>query len=277
MSSDNALRCTEMTIFVKFLRVRTSTPFMDAPPWGAGRGTVCGVLPPLSNPIGQTYLQGAVVPTDKGQRRACGQPRGDTKEVVKEKHVPRPRTRSHGNGGERKSYAPRHGVFSAPAPRLRSRKQSKALSRPRAKSGDGRKTAGAAANNARRSKARAAPFPPSSAGQCLVMTMRSLCALVRCPGMIDDAGGDCPHACPRRSITAHSQPQRSHSPRQTTVPTALTGRSLSPNWPAVSRCPAGAARRRARPPAFAARARPPSAQCVSPRAPCAARSDWRRR
>ena len=122
-----------------------------------------------------------------------------------------------------------------------------------------------------------APLPPSSAGQCWVMTMRSLCALVRCPGMIDDAGGDSPHACPRRSVTAHSQPQRSHSPRQTTVPTALTGRSPSSSWPAVSRCPAAAARRRARPPAFAARARPPSAQCVSPRAPCAARSGWRRR
>ena len=122
-----------------------------------------------------------------------------------------------------------------------------------------------------------APFPPSSAGQCLVMTMRSLCALVRCPGMIDDAGGDCPHACPRRSVTAHSQPQRSHSPRQTTVPTALTGRSPSSSWPAVSRCPAAAARRRARPPAFAARAHPPRARCVSPRAPCAARSGWRRR
>ena len=126
-------------------------------------------------------------------------------------------------------------------------------------------------------RAGGAPLPPSSAGQCWVMTMRSLCALVRCPGMIDDAGGDSPHACPRRSVTAHSQPQRSHSPRQTTVPTALTGLSPSSSWPAVSRCPVAAARRRARPPAFAARARPPSAQCVSPRAPCAARSGWPRR
>ena len=126
-------------------------------------------------------------------------------------------------------------------------------------------------------RAGGAPLPPSSAGQCWVMTMRSLCALVRCPGMIDDAGRDNPHACPRRSVTAHSQPQRSHSPRQTTVPTALTGRSPSSSWPAVSRCPAAAARRRARPPAFAARARPPPARCVSPRAPCAARSGWRRR
>ena len=219
--------------------------------------TVRGVLLPLwgspmASPVGQRAGDaGGLVHAhaQKHRRRADalakgaiaptdkGQPRGDTEKIVKENTFPRP-------GYNRR---------------------------------DGRKTAGAAANNARRSKARAAPFPPSPAGQCLVVNMRDFCALVRCPGMIDDAGGDSPHACPRRSVTAHSQPQRSHSPRQTTVPTALTGRSPSSSWPAGSRCPAAAARRRARPPAFAARARPPPARCVSPRAPCAARSGWRRR
>ena len=219
--------------------------------------TVRGVLSPLwgspmASPIGQRAGDaGGLVHAhaQKHRRRADalakgaiaptdkGQPRGDTEKIVKENTFPRP-------GYNRR---------------------------------DGRKTAGAAANNARRSKARAAPFPPSPAGQCLVVNMRDFCALVRCPGMIDDAGGTTPAPAHGAAATAHSQPQRSHSPRAGYRPPApFTGRSPSSSWPAGSRCPAAAARRRARPPAFAARARPPSAQCVSPRAPCAARSDWRR-
>ena len=169
--------------------------------------TVRGVLSPLwgspmASPIGQRAGDaGGLVHAhaQKHRRRADalakgaiaptdkGQPRGDTEKIVKENTFPRP-------GYNRR---------------------------------DGRKTAGAAANNARRSKARAAPFPPSPAGQCLVVNMRDFCALVRCPGMIDDAGGTTPAPAHGAAATAHSQPQRSHSPRRATNPLRACYKSTS--------------------------------------------------
>ena len=87
------------------------------------------------------------------------------------------KTAARGDGSERRGKQRPQGP-------LRQSQASKAAPRPRAVLPPG-------------SQARAvAPCPPSPAGQCLVMTMRSQHALVRCPGMLDDAGERLPPRLP---------------------------------------------------------------------------------